>query len=316
MDPVLRQLEAAVTASLLNFCDRKKYQFSSRTKSLESMSEKLETGRYSTLSVLDDLLACTIVIPTIAHEPGVLAFLRGVLTQTGLRSRSGTQKAPDVFRFDATRFYGRFSPPPNSGYDARVGWLTVEVQIHTAFEHAWVVVTHDLTFKSPEVDWRRLRLAAQLKAAVEQLDLMVNTFEETAVAVAPSHHAYTDRLATIVARCRKMVDAGMIAKTLEPGSWSRFAENVDSLVGSYTTRRDERSAATESLLDAIEAAVSASGYVPPVGGSLFQLVIGVVSSSVGSVGLENFPIIDGDELRNVHSVRDIPNPLNLDWPEA
>jgi ppGpp synthetase/RelA/SpoT-type nucleotidyltranferase len=82
-----------------------------------------------------------------------------------------------VFRFDCTRFIGRLrSPDENTRspiYD-----IPFEVQIKSAFEHAWSATTHLLTYKSSEVNWSKLRLTAQLKAAVEQLDTLVLSFED------------------------------------------------------------------------------------------------------------------------------------------
>ena len=121
--------------------------------------------------------SCKVVVPTAAHEPAVLEFLDAAFQRVELALRNSTNKYPDVFRFDSTRWRGRVQPlsgllgPP--GLEA----LMFEVQIQTVFEHAWTVVTHDLVYKADAIDWRRLRLAALLKAATEQLDLVVAGFE-------------------------------------------------------------------------------------------------------------------------------------------
>ena len=77
---------------------------------------------------------------------------------------------------DASRFYGRLRPSA-AERDPRIDGIQFEIQVQTAFEHAWVAVTHDGVYKGGVVDWRRQRLAASLKAAVEQIDLMVVGFE-------------------------------------------------------------------------------------------------------------------------------------------
>jgi hypothetical protein len=38
-----------------------------------------------------------------------------------------------------------------------------------------------LVYKSSEIDWKRLRLAAQIKANVEQLDTLILAFEQTSL---------------------------------------------------------------------------------------------------------------------------------------
>ena len=67
------------------------------------MAEKLEGGRYRLWSELDDLYACTLVIPTAESEEHVLAFLGVAFEIVEVRSRNNRAKPPDVFRFDTTR---------------------------------------------------------------------------------------------------------------------------------------------------------------------------------------------------------------------
>ena len=57
--------------------------------------------------------------------------------------------------------------------------IQFEIQVKSAFEHAWSVSTHDLVYKNSEINWRKLRLAAQIKATVEQLDMLILAFEQT-----------------------------------------------------------------------------------------------------------------------------------------
>jgi ppGpp synthetase/RelA/SpoT-type nucleotidyltranferase len=166
-----------VRDSLLVLCEDRGFALVSRIKTLESVSEKVETGRFDSWASLDDLVAVTVVIPTLTSEPAVVSFLKDSFKEVELRARSSTFKAPEVFRFDCTRFIGQLrSPDENSR--TPIHDVLFEVQIRSAFEHAWSVTTHALAYKSPEVSWSRLRLTAQLKAAVEQLDTLVLSFEE------------------------------------------------------------------------------------------------------------------------------------------
>jgi hypothetical protein len=108
----------------------------------DSVSEKIETGRFTRWSDLDDLFACCIVIPTLADEMGVLELLRGAFQQVEHRARASTRKDRSVFRFDSTRFIGTLWPIPNNEPAAGISDIRFEVQIRTAFEHAWSVTTH------------------------------------------------------------------------------------------------------------------------------------------------------------------------------
>ncbi|NEQ78695.1 MAG: hypothetical protein F6K23_40335, partial [Okeania sp. SIO2C9] len=60
--PFVKEVAKRVKEALLNFCDAKGYAFTSRIKTIESLAEKIETGRFEKWSDLDDLFACTIII--------------------------------------------------------------------------------------------------------------------------------------------------------------------------------------------------------------------------------------------------------------
>lgn len=45
---------------MLNFCDNKGYALTSRIKAIESLAEKIETGRFKKWLELDDLFSCTV----------------------------------------------------------------------------------------------------------------------------------------------------------------------------------------------------------------------------------------------------------------
>ena len=64
--------------TLQNHCDKTGYAFASRIKTIESLAEKIGTGRYKSWSALDDLFACTIIVPTLHQEEEVSKFCRSV----------------------------------------------------------------------------------------------------------------------------------------------------------------------------------------------------------------------------------------------
>src|SRR6185312_12062773 len=114
-----------------------------------------ESGRYSAWSELDDLVALSIVIPTLAEEVSVLEFLRATFKEGATRLRGTTKKNPAMFRFDVTRFIGKQKSPLQFEPGQRVYYETpFEIQIRSAFEHAWIVTTHAITFKANNVDWK------------------------------------------------------------------------------------------------------------------------------------------------------------------
>src|ERR1043166_5046381 len=104
VEPYLEIIRQNVRDSLLVFCEQEGHALvAARIKTLESVSEKVETGRFDGWCKLDDLVATTIVIPTLAHERRVIEFLRESFQEVLIRPRGSALKAPDVFRFDCTR---------------------------------------------------------------------------------------------------------------------------------------------------------------------------------------------------------------------
>src|SRR5438034_374725 len=101
--PYLLPLQQRVRQTLSVFCEEKSFALVSRVKSLESLSEKIESGRYASWSEIDDLVAFAIVIPTLLEQETAIQFLEETFQQVALKRRGSTLKPPDVFRFDSTR---------------------------------------------------------------------------------------------------------------------------------------------------------------------------------------------------------------------
>lgn len=311
-EPQLNGLHGYLKPTLAKFCKDGNYQFDEgRVKSLESVAEKLESGRFATWSSLDDLVAFTIVVPTTGHEKPVLEFLDQSFDRSALRSRGTTRKPPDVFRFDATRWYGTLrdeDPPPQVVEGAST--VTFEVQIKTAFEHAWSVVTHDIVYKGDDVDWNKLRLAAQLKAMTEQIDLMVEHFEEVASRVAASGYPETDSMTKALDVLKSLLDDGHLDQTLTPQSWTRLAENLLALV--RDAGPDRRSGKWLSrLVGDFDTAVRNGDFRPAVSGSLHQAIIGYAGSAADYLDLSRFPIVQSTELKTFYGLTP-PTPVLLD----
>jgi ppGpp synthetase/RelA/SpoT-type nucleotidyltranferase len=261
VEPYLEPLRVRVRESLLVLCEREGYALVSRVKALDSVCEKVETGRFACWADIDDLVAFTIVVPKLSDELNVLAFLQSTFSQVIIRKRGSLKKAPDAFRFDSTRFIGRLSAP--EGQDAPLFNVPFEVQIRSAFEHAWSVTTHALTYKSPEVSWSKLRLTAQLKASVEQLDTLVAAFEDASKYIEPSDWPEIQAKIDIQAYFASKVSSGLLPIELTPKDWSRFVDNVYEITRAGLNRPhpSEVSGAIKRDLDA-ELATLGVGAVP------------------------------------------------------
>jgi ppGpp synthetase/RelA/SpoT-type nucleotidyltranferase len=235
VEPYLAPVRDRVRDSLLVFSESKGFALVSRIKSLESVAEKVETGRFGKWAEIDDLVAITVVIPTLADESAVIEFLRDSFEEVDLKKRGSSLKAPEVFRFDSTRFIGRLRAPDENSR-APIHDVPFEVQIRSAFEHAWSVTTHALVYKSADVSWSKMRLTAQLKAAVEQLDMLVMSFEHASKYIEPNEWPDIQAKADLREFFDDFVTSGRIPEELSPRDWSRFVDNVFRLVSSRSDR--------------------------------------------------------------------------------
>ncbi len=303
----IEAVERHVSQTLRPWCDNRGFPSKGRRKDLQSLSEKLESGRYTKWSELDDLYACTIVLPTPQHEDSALEFLSQAFTSVEIRRRNSTKKPPDVFRFDSTRFIGSVRVGDGLPLPEQLGTIKFEVQLPTAFEYAWSVVTHDLVYKTDDFDWRKARMAALLKGAVEQIELLIAGFSANVDIIPQSEHPESDAKHASVAIFKKLIEEGFVSPELTPGSWSRFADNLFSLVASYSNRNS----APQKLRDlsaVIDGRARSSGeYSSIAGGSLFQIPVGVIGSGeVNGASITKFVVVDSVELRDIHGVEKVP----------
>jgi len=291
---VSKRVDTAVRA----YCNQRRYAYAGRAKDGQSAAEKLETGRVESLKNFDDLFGCSIIIPNLEHEGEVIAELDKMFERVSLRQRHSTWKEPDVFRFEATRFIGRLRLPADD--NELLATLLFEVQIRTAFEHAWSAATHDPAYKSDTVDWRLERLAAQMKALVEQLDMLAIKYHQSAAGISANRCDRTENESRILEWFLSLHRDGWIPKECEPESWGRFAQNVLGLVkvADWGSRLSP-----EEGVDRVNKAVSAELEKSSKGSfprtlSLFQYVFGtVIQNSVIGVSFRRsnyFPPITSE----------------------
>lgn len=165
------RLQPLVDAAMLGLKDRR-WHYESRVKSLESFALKLETGRVAKPSALEDFLACTIVVPNSQSIAEAVHRLEERLFVDYRRPPSSveTKKPVDSFPFDDLRMYcclGNDGSVAPTRYDS----VLFEVQVKTFLQHAWSVATHDVSYKTDTVSWGKDRVVAQLKAAIEHVEL-------------------------------------------------------------------------------------------------------------------------------------------------
>ncbi len=299
----MNALHSYVRPTLRKFCDLARYALDEGgIKSLASVAEKLESGRYRRWSALDDLVRFTVVVPTVGHDDRVVRFLNSTFARSTVRGRGTASKAPDVFRFDSTRWYGRVRrDEPLPDLEERAFTILFEVQVKTAFEHAWSIVTHDVVYKGDDVDWNKLRLAAQLKALVEQMDTMVEHFELVASKVPKSGHPETDAMTEIIVDLKLLIADGLVDDTLTPESWTRLARNLLSAVElSGVTGGRQVARLLSTVVKEFGSAVRDGTFSIALSGSLYQAVIAHAASA--GLSISELPLVPSAELTEFYAV--------------
>jgi len=279
--PYIQVVAQRVKETVFSYCEREGFAFIGRTKSVESLAEKIESGRFSKWSSLEDVYACAIVIPTLAREDDVIRFLQNAFAEVAIYRRHGSQKAPETFRFDTTRFIGRTRNLPSLNFPPEVFEIAFEVQIRSAFDHAWAVTTHNLVYKTESVDWKDRRLASQLRASTEQLDMIVLGFEQTSELVTTQEWPDLDLQRKIANAFKEQVNSGKIPQELAPRDWNRFAENLFVLIRSPEHHRNQpRDQLVRQALEILDGEiVRSSPAIFPRSVSLLQWCLGTLTAA-------------------------------------
>lgn len=178
--PRYELLEGVVNEILHNRKERS-WHYTSRLKGLESFTQKLETGRFLSPSEPEDFFACTLVVENqtaIARAEELVVSLFK-LEERRPREHGKTPHRPPSFDFDDLRIYASYSEQEGRRPTGAEG-LRFEVQIKTFLLHAWGIATHDLIYKSGEVDWTTSRIAYQVKAMLEHAEASIATARKIA----------------------------------------------------------------------------------------------------------------------------------------
>jgi ppGpp synthetase/RelA/SpoT-type nucleotidyltranferase len=274
--PFLEEVAKRVKSTILNFCEDNSYAFISRVKTVESLAEKIETGRFEAWSELNDLFACTVIVPTLSYEQEVIDFCKATFAVVKTTKRGQNRKAPDTFKFDSTRLYASLKRPDDVSTSEAINIFDIkfEIQIRSAFEHAWSVSTHALTYKSSEVDWKRLRLTAQIKATVEQLDTLILGFEQMALNISESPWTEIKDKCKFAKIVNSFFKQNKIPIELTPKDMSRFCDNLYNFAKSSGTEVD-----IQSIITCLEREINSMSIDKiPRSISLFQYFLAILIS--------------------------------------
>lgn len=298
--PYYTILKEDVDQTLINFCSKNDYLYMSRIKKINSLAEKVESGRYSSWEEIDDIFACSIIIPTLSLEDSVVSELIRYFSFHEKKMRGETNKSPLEFRFDSTRLICKLN---KSGGSDKLNNLLFEIQIKSIFEYAWSKTTHSLTYKTDKPRWQRLRLSSQLKAIVEQIDSLLIGFEETSTFISKSKHSQTE---VIIYICNYLEEEifekiNNFPSELKPKDFNRFSENFYSLIRSTKKFGKKKYAKSEieifqQIMITINDEIRRMEYIPK-SISLLQLFIGIlVDTNIITNDRRKYSIFITDEL--------------------
>ena len=208
------------------FCDENKYLLAHRLKELDSFLEKLETGRFN-VDEIDDIFAVTIIVPTERDVSKCVGAMPSGISIDVTKNTRSRKPEPETFRFDDTICICRLAPRRHDLRSAGdIFDLKFEIQVRTITQHAWSVATHSLAYKAEKVDWRRYRLASQLRAIVEQLDLSYSKFDS----LIPGLEKIASKRMVDKSRISEAIDdffdRGLLHRAVSVDSRARVAETV------------------------------------------------------------------------------------------
>jgi ppGpp synthetase/RelA/SpoT-type nucleotidyltranferase len=234
----LRLLHTSVRDSLAILFEASNFPLSGRIKAIESVAEKIESGRYNNLSAIEDFVAFTVIVPSQPQVAKVLDHCQQAFHVESVRQRSDYTKPPEAFWFDCMRIKCKIRPVTGEENPAATiaSNYYFEVQVRTAFEHAWSTATHDLAYKTSKVDWGRLRLSWQLKATVELLGASIGAFDSLSAHVPAAMWPDLDAKRSFSTCLDKLFDGEFIPRELYPKDMSRVCDNVVDLILSVRPR--------------------------------------------------------------------------------
>jgi hypothetical protein len=294
-----QQLKEKIKDIVLSLKDER-WHYEDRIKGEESFVLKIESGRFLDPAALEDFFACTLVVSNglqVGEAERRIAD-HFVVTERRPSKPQETHKRADSFQFDDLRIYARLKENPALPRTLADG-VTFEIQVKTFLQHAWSIATHDLVYKSDDVNWSTARIAYQIKAMLEHAELAIQEAESLSQSLLV---AKLDRPTKELREIITMIKSRW-APILLPENVKRLAENVQNLMVSIRLGIDR-------LAEIIDAETAAGR-----GASTLNLSpYGAIVQSV--INQESSKIVDFLIAEYIPRNRRIMLPSELEWPEG
>lgn len=249
--------------------------YTSRIKEIESYAQKLESGRQKKIDEMEDMFACTLVVPTASLIGDAEEFVKQRCTVVERRpaSASRTNKPSSDFRFDDLRLYVRImhdAARPTSP----INEIKFEVQVKSFLQHAWTVATHDLIYKADVASWSRSRVAFQIKALLEHAETSIAAMEKLGeVPFLPSDgspESLEQEIIDVLKREWPLSTAGSVPGL--PVDRKRLASNIRELLGILGLSSGD-------LSKILSEGYRRNGEMHPISLSPFQVVVDYLTHS-------------------------------------
>jgi len=207
---------------------RPRWHYESRLKEAQSFALKIESGRFGDPAALEDFFACTLVVANANEVSAAEELVREKFEFVRRRPKeaSWTHKQSSDFPFDDLRLYVRVGESEQAAPKDFAG-VVFEIQIKTFLQHAWSIATHDLVYKTKDVDWSKERIAYQIKAMLEHAEVSISEAQQLATS---SLLAKEDRRTRSLRLGIALLRAQWEQDDL-PADVHRLAENLADLIG-------------------------------------------------------------------------------------
>lgn len=149
-----------------------------RPKESASLFQKLNTGKYGSVSDITDLVGITVVLLYRHEVQTAMDFVRS----SSLTLKEDLARTIDPADFSYREPKLLVAPPAE--YLARhpeMEGLVAEVQFTSAIQHALDMTTHDFDYKGQSYSWQNFRLVAQLRGMLELVDRMIDDIQSVSI---------------------------------------------------------------------------------------------------------------------------------------
>lgn len=168
-----KYVQKEVLGLIKETCDNNQWLFTHRIKDVESYYLKITTGRFDGY-LIDDFFACTIVVPSLKDIETAQQLISACFEVIETKPDNQIYSFPTEFNFDSIRNYCKLKRRVQPKVHDE---LIFEIQVKTLLEYAWSKATHDFSYKSDHVSWAKERVAAQIKAVLDNVDISIYEME-------------------------------------------------------------------------------------------------------------------------------------------